>query len=298
MTCLSKRPLIQKIRLAGLGLCLATSTGALAAVSADEAARLGKDLTPVGAEMAGNADGSIPHWEPEGTPVHSGFVRPDGTVTYIDPYADEKPLYTIDASNWQQYADNLTEGTKALFEKYGADGYKVNVYPTKRGATGPDWYYENTAKNAVNAELVADGQKIENNLPGVPFPIPQSGLEVLWNHMIRLSVDTSFEYDVYYVDSSGKPILATTGYITNKSDVFAKPDEVVGDRAWVKLRINYLAPARRAGEILLVHEPGADYTAGKGRPTPGSRAPLPTTTPLSTTALPSATTGSWWARRR
>ena len=36
--------------------------GARAAVSEQEAARLGKELTPVGAERAGNKDGSIPEW--------------------------------------------------------------------------------------------------------------------------------------------------------------------------------------------------------------------------------------------
>jgi len=34
----------------------------MAAVSADQVARLGADLTPMGAEKAGNADGSIPAW--------------------------------------------------------------------------------------------------------------------------------------------------------------------------------------------------------------------------------------------
>ena len=49
-------------------MVLATALGLLAAntlqaaVSAEEAARLGKDLTPTGAERAGNADGSIPEW--------------------------------------------------------------------------------------------------------------------------------------------------------------------------------------------------------------------------------------------
>ena len=82
---------------------LATNT-ALAAVSPDQAARLGKDLTPIGAEMAGNADGSIPPWDPKGTPVPAGFVP--GSDNYINPYPDEKPLYTIDGSNWQQYKDS------------------------------------------------------------------------------------------------------------------------------------------------------------------------------------------------
>jgi hypothetical protein len=251
-------------------LCLATfSAGsALAAVSPEEAARLGKDLTPMGAEMAGNADGSIPPWNPQGAPIPAGFQAPSDPydfVNYVDPYAGEQPLYTIDGSNWQQYADNLTEGSKAIFEKLGADGFKMNVYPTKRDFVVPDWVYANTAKNAVNAKLVADGQKVEGHYPGAPFPIPQSGLEAIWNHMTRYISDHTIDYDVYYVDSSGKAILSTTGYLTDVIPMYKEPDKPAGDTPWVKLRINYTAPARRAGEILLVHEPGADFTEGKGR---------------------------------
>lgn len=249
--------------LAAICLTSMATSAAYAAVSPEEAARLGKDLTPVGAEMAGNADGSIPPWNPEGTPVPANFVP--GSDDYVDPYADEKPLYTIDSSNWKQYADNLTAGTQAMFEKYGDDGFKLHVYPTHRGAVRPDWYYENSIKNATGASLVAEGQKIEGNYPGVPFPIPQSALEVLWNHMIRYGETAHQNYDTYYVGSNGKPVLATTGSSTSVYPMFDTPDEIVGDKNWTKLRINYDAPARRAGEILLVHEPGADYTEGKGR---------------------------------
>ena len=119
-------------------LCLAAISGSsLAAVSPEQAARLGKDLTPMGAEVAGNADGSIPPWNPEGTPVPADFVA--GSDNYINPYADEQPLYTVDASNWQQYEDVLTVGTKAMFEKYGAKGFRLVVYPTHRGTIRPDW---------------------------------------------------------------------------------------------------------------------------------------------------------------
>ena len=90
---------------------------AIAAVSPEEAARLGKDLTPMGAEAAGNADGSIPAWNPAGTPIPADFVA--GSDNYVDAYPGEKPLYTIDGSNYQEYADILTEGSKAIFEKMG-----------------------------------------------------------------------------------------------------------------------------------------------------------------------------------
>ena len=251
-----------KIR-AGLAVICLAATTTLAAVSPEQAARLGKDLTPVGAEMAGNADGSIPPWDPNGTPVPAGFVP--GSDNYTDPYANEKPLYTIDASNWEKYTDQLTVGTQGMFKKFGADGFKIHVFPTHRGTIRPDWYNANTLKNATGATLVEDGQKIEGNLPGVPFPIPQSGLEVMWNHMIRYSEDFTYEYDVYYVGDNGQPVLSTTGLRISSFPMFKQREQVVGETPWAYLRINYEAPARRAGEILLVHEPGADYTKGKGR---------------------------------
>lgn len=255
--------MMYKKTLAALSLGTLLASSAFAAVSPEQAARLGKDLTPMGAEMAGNADGSIPAWNPQGTPIPASFVP--GSDQYVNPYADEKPLYTIDVNNWTQYEDNLTEGAKALFEKLGPDGFKMHVYPTKRDFVVPDWLYDNTSRNATGATLVADGQKVDGHYPGVPFPIPQSGLEVMWNHLSRYLTDHSIEYDVYYVSSDGKPILSTTGYITNILPMFQEPEKPAGDTAWVKLRINYSAPARRAGEILLVHEPGADFTEGRGR---------------------------------
>lgn len=57
---------------------------------------------------------------------------------------------------------------------------------------GAEW-----AGNAVGAQLVADRQKIVGNYPGVPFPIPQSGLEAIRNHMVRYGEDSSQHYDTY-----------------------------------------------------------------------------------------------------
>jgi hypothetical protein len=252
-----------KQTLTALYLISLAAGSTLGAVSPEEAARLGQDLTPMGAEMAGNADGSIPPWNAQGTAIPADFEA--GSGNYINPYADEQPLFTIDGSNWKEHAENLTVGTRGMFEKFGADGYKMHVYPSHRGTIRPDWYYANTLKNATGATLVEDGQKIDGNYPGVPFPIPQSALEVMWNHMVRYGTDFNMDYDVYYVGSNGKPVLSTTAVSSSVFPMFRNPDDLVGDNNWTKLRINYKAPARRAGEILLVHEPGADYTAGKGR---------------------------------
>ncbi|MDJ0655781.1 MAG: DUF1329 domain-containing protein [Xanthomonadales bacterium] len=238
------------------------ATSAFAAVSEQEAARLGKDLTPMGAEAAGNADGTIPPWNPEGPAVPASFVA--GSDNYVNPYPDDQPILTINAGNWQQHADKLTEGTKGVFEKLGSAGFEMKVYPSRRDSISPDWLYKNSRANATGATLVADGLKIEGNYPGTPFPIPASGAEVLWNHLVRYGSDHTLDYATYYVGSNGKPVLSTIGDLTNVFPIFKTPDEPVQD-SWVKLRINYSAPARRAGEILLVHEPGSDFTEGKGR---------------------------------
>ena len=120
----------------------------------------------------------------------------------------------------------------AMFEKFGDDGYKMHVYPTHRGTIRPDWYYANSIKNATGATLIEDGQKIDGNLPGVPFPIPQSGLEAIWNHMVRYAEDTTSTGDVYYVGANGKPILSTTGSSVSIFPMFKNPDEA-NSSTWV-----------------------------------------------------------------
>ena len=69
-----------------------TSATALAKLDASEIARLGQDLTPTGAEQAGNADGSIPAWSGGLTQPPAGYSAAKGC---IDPFANEQPLYTV-----------------------------------------------------------------------------------------------------------------------------------------------------------------------------------------------------------
>ena len=46
-----------------VSVALASSGAVLAKISAEDAAKLGKELTPMGAVQAANKDGSIPQWE-------------------------------------------------------------------------------------------------------------------------------------------------------------------------------------------------------------------------------------------
>ena len=68
-----------------LALSLLASS-VMAAVSPEEAAKLGNSLTPLGAEKAGNADGTIPEWT-GGLSPNAGQALGDNF--YEDPYADQ-----------------------------------------------------------------------------------------------------------------------------------------------------------------------------------------------------------------
>src|SRR5215472_8809228 len=154
------------------------------AVSPQEAARLGADLTPLGGEKAGNADGSIPAWTGGiKSAADAGFPNYHSGDHHPDPYAADKPLFTITAANLSQYAAKLTEGHKALFKAY--PDYKMIVYQTRRSAAAPEHVYEATRRNATTGHLAPEGNGITGALGGVPFPIPQSGVEIYWNHVTR-----------------------------------------------------------------------------------------------------------------
>ncbi|NQD95240.1 DUF1329 domain-containing protein, partial [Pseudomonas sp. CrR25] len=128
-----------------LALTLLASS-VMAAVSEQEAAQLGASLTPLGAEKAGNADGSIPAWD-GGLPTNAGNV--DGKGFLADPFANEQPLFTITAANAEQYKDKLSAGQMAMFKRY-ADSYKIPVYPTHRSAAVPDEIYAAAKMSALN----------------------------------------------------------------------------------------------------------------------------------------------------
>lgn len=160
-----------------------------AKVSPEEAAQLGlvgTPLTPIGAIRAGNADGTIPEWTGGITEYPAGFI-PGGW--YVDPFADDEVLFTITVQNYKQYADKLTVGTQAMFERY-PETFQMHVYPTRRSASFPDWYYEGSIYNASHTEWCGDTDptlaercvKKETFKPGVWFPIPKTGGEALWNH--------------------------------------------------------------------------------------------------------------------
>ena len=222
----------------------------MAAVSADEAAKLGSTLTPMGAEKAGNADGSIGPWEP--LAKNAGSV--DGRGFLADPYGSEKPLFTITAANAEQYKDKLAPGQLAMLKRY-PDTYKLPVYKTHRGATVPDSVYADIKANATNATLVEGGNGLNNFRGAVPFPIPKSGVEVVWNHITRYrggSVARLVTQATPQQNGSYSLVYFSDQFVFRDKMKDYDPNNPGNVLFYFKQEVT--APARLAGTVLLVHE--------------------------------------------
>lgn len=244
-----------------IGLAVATalvcgSSMAMAAISADEAAKLGgPELTPVGAERAGNADGSIPEWTgglgPDAMPAgwQRGEDRPDF-------FAEDKVLFTIDASNMGQYADKLTEGQMALMKQYPE--FKMNIYPSRRSAAWPQWVYDNTKAQATQAKLEENGNAIGGGIWGsLPFPIPQNGNEVVWNHNTRYlgrmrDIPNAIENVIYNNGQSLDWIFDNKVHFTYWDKDVSEKDKTAG--IIFKYGSVMLSPSRDSGEGILALE--------------------------------------------
>lgn len=160
--------------------CAALALLAAGAARAQTAADLGKSLTPFGAIAAGNAAGTIPAWT-------GGIAAPPAGYTqggpHIDPYAGEKPLYSITAQSMAGHAANLTPGVQAMLKQYPT--FHVDVYPTHRSFTAPKQILDAAIANAATARLSADGNTVLGATTAIPFPLPQNGLQAIWNHLLR-----------------------------------------------------------------------------------------------------------------
>ena len=242
----------KKLTLISVAVALLFSTASVwAEVSAADAAQLGKSLTPLGAEMAGNAANTIPAWDGGITKPAAGYKE---SGHYSDPYASDMPLFTINAANMEKYKANLTPGQMALLKKYPS--WKMNVYPSRRSAAFPKGHYDGAAANATKVKLAAGGNGIIGAKGGVPFPIPKDGLEVVWNNL------TSYRGDTYATNWSQAAVTRDGDYTLVRFEYeydfhygnLSKPDKDREDNKLLNFLQTVTAPARLAGQILLVYD--------------------------------------------
>ncbi|MBM7061850.1 DUF1329 domain-containing protein [Pseudomonas sp. UL073] len=229
------------------------ATSVMAAVPADQVAKLGTTLTPMGSEKGANADGSIPEWT-GGLPTNAGAVDAKGFLA--DPFANEKPLFTITAANAAQYKDKLTPGQLAMLSRY-PDTYKIPVYTTHRTAALPDDIYSVIKTSAAKTEPMAGGNALKNfgDSRYYAFPIPQSGVEVVWNHTTRYRGGNTHRYITRVQPQTNGSFTMVSfedeiAYPANLPDLDKNKAE--NSLFFFIQRVN--APARLAGNVLLVHE--------------------------------------------
>ncbi|WP_448092392.1 DUF1329 domain-containing protein [Pseudomonas lini] len=233
-------------------LAMVLAAQAQAAVSTQDAAKLGSSLTLVGAEKAGNADGSIPAYNGGLTTPPASFKSGDSMRP--DPFANEKPLLVIDGKNVDQYKNMLSATTVELAKRFPT--FRVDLYPTHRTVSLPKAILDNGVKNASGAKSLEGGLAIDNVLPGVPFPIPQSGNEAMWNFLLRFQgVNINSKYDSWNVDSAGVPSLAITGQAFISYPIYENLTQPISSAdVYYQMKLSYTGPARRAGEAVMLKD--------------------------------------------
>ena len=234
-----------------LVICV-TLTTTQAKVSPQEAAKLGQELTPLGAIQEGNKEGTIPPWTDGITKPPSCYIP---RTFHCDPFSNDQRLPTITAENVNQYAKNLSPGQVAVFRRY-PDTWRMPVYPTRRSAAFPQHVYDRAIANATRAELADEGDGVLNAIGGVPFPIPTQGVEAIWNHVFKYKGET--------VDQITGQVAPTANgsytFVRLEQKLYslyqqqgATPESIGNILHYFLQRVD--APARLAGRILLVHEP-------------------------------------------
>lgn len=218
------------------------------ASNAQEAGRLGKDLTPIGAEQKGNGT-DIPAWNGGLSLIND--AKPGSF--HRDPFANDKPVLRINAKNMSKYAARLTVGQQALLQRF--PDYYLEIYPSRRSASYPQYVYDAVKNNATAAKLLKYGSGVSGATMSSPFPIPSSGVEALWNHTLRFRGHSwSYSAVASSVTSSGQrmDVLRDYQYFFAYSQLGAKVEDL--DNKIFFLKRKNLAPAKMAGGITLVHE--------------------------------------------
>ena len=232
---------------AALALTALACAGLVGAAAPDPFARLDGDLTPVGAERAGNADGSIPRWT-GGLPAEPI----DPTVGYADPYAQDPVLFTITAANAGTYREHLSAGHLALLERQPKQ-FRMNVYATRRSAAWPPQVLAELKKQAPLARTDGD-RLLDVGKSAVPFPITTDPLQMMWNHTLRWRGGSVKREYIWAPVTGGGRYFTVRRLEAVAFDQQGYMNDPRPNRLFNALGI-FLAPPNLEGQLTLVWEP-------------------------------------------
>ena len=237
-----------------LSACIGLTLGmgqAFAGAKPDQVHRLSEDLTPMGSERAGNADGTIPAWTGGITQPPAGYSPGDH---HPSPWPDDQPLFRITGANYKDYADKLGVGQIGLFEKYG-DTYFMDVFQSRRSTSFPEHIYEMTIKNGSTAKLADQGEGVIDAAEGFPFPFPENAYELMWNHKLKFKDIGGVRYNNQVAPTTDGNYNVTV-IREELLGLYYKRGMTIADTNNILLYFfqEVESPARLAGNILLVHE--------------------------------------------
>jgi hypothetical protein len=237
-----------------LSACIGLTLGlgqAFAGAKPDQVHRLSEDLTPMGSERAGNAEGTIPEWTGGITEPPAGYSPGDH---HPNPWPGDQPLFRITGANYKDYADKLSVGQIGLFEKYG-DTYFMDVFESRRSASFPEHIYEMTIKNASTAKLADQGEGVIDASEGFPFPFPENAYELMWNHKLKFKDIGGVRYNNQVAPTTDGKFTVTV-IREELLGLYYKRGMTIADTNNILLYFfqEVESPARLAGNILLVHE--------------------------------------------
>jgi Protein of unknown function (DUF1329) len=236
------------------GALMFEAMGAPAALA--QASQLGSTLTQFGATKSGTVDGLVPAYS-GGFAAMSNLPQgaSDGS-SYGDPFAGEKPIFTVTNANMQQYAKFLSPGQVAMLDRYGNQGFRMDVYPSHRTVSYPSWVLQDTVKNAQTAQEIPGGDGVTGVYGGIPFPVPTDGYQVMWNNYLSYqAADCKMHFSNYLVDTTGA--LTDLGSIDNEwAEPYYDPSaNTLNDKFYRYYSVRYITPAAESGTTFLFKYP-------------------------------------------
>ncbi len=236
----------------GVFALMALSLAMAGSVSAADVADLGKSLTPIGAERAGNAEGTIPEWTGGDVEPVKGWQSGD---VRVDPYAGDAKLFSIDASNVDQYADKLSAGQVAIIKRY--DGYRMDIYPSRRSCGYSQQIYKATRANVGAARLSEKGGILDGS-GGFLFPLPENGLQAMANYRTAFTGKyTNLKVNMA-VSQTGGSYFVNTGIIHTYAPFYEENAREVDSQYMTKFVYKQTAPAASVGGIIMTLQPYDD----------------------------------------
>ena len=165
----------------------------------------------------------------------------------------ESPKYTVDGSNYMQYADKLTEGQIKTFETY--PDYKINVYETSAECKLPDAV---RAVSQTNSKMVNGNEGIEwGTLGAKPFPNPSHAQHYIWNHRSAPHYNASIHRTLvaYVVKSDGTYTVGKgDNYIEFPGALTSPLRGQVDPNIYALYMVKNMSPARIAGTLTMLHD--------------------------------------------